>query len=41
MVSTLVVIAHIIPSVSFRKKMSSIEKERQDFQSTIEALQEG
>ncbi|MBA0599908.1 hypothetical protein Gorai_006108 [Gossypium raimondii] len=25
----------------FKKKMSSIEKEHQDFQSTIEALQEG
>ncbi|KAL1093928.1 hypothetical protein V6Z11_D06G061800 [Gossypium hirsutum] len=26
---------------SFKKKMSSLEKERQDFLSTIEALKEG
>ena len=41
MLSSLIVIGHLISSESHRKKMSSLEKERQDLQSTIEALQEG
>lgn len=39
--STLIILELLMPSESCRKKLSSLEKERQDFQSTIEALQEG
>lgn len=41
MLSFIIVRGHLIPSESCRKKMSSLEKDRQDLQSTIEALQEG
>ncbi|KAB2031998.1 hypothetical protein ERO13_D05G319866v2 [Gossypium hirsutum] len=41
MLILLIVIGHLIHSKFYRKKMSSLEKERQDFLSTSETLKEG
>ncbi|TYI47326.1 hypothetical protein E1A91_D13G165500v1 [Gossypium mustelinum] len=41
MLILLIVIGHLVHSEFYRKKMSNLEKEHQDFLSTIEALKEG